>query len=889
MFTCTLRILALLPFCLGVSSSTPATGVTPDEGSTADRLGLRAAFEASRHAVRSVAGGFEMRNPGQRWSTRFETRGFLTTPDSGNWSWGLELESYGFADNPRFVEGHRHVRAEGNRLVSTRDAILQEWWINDRRGLEHGYTVHQRPARVDESEPSSLIHSESVSARRAQKTGREGIESLENRDPNGRLTASIGGRQPALTFTLVVRGTLHPEVSPGERDVRFLGEDGRTVLTYSGLCVFDADGRELDARFERRSDRLRLEIDERDARYPLTIDPIAQQAYLKASNTGMSDYFGYAVAISGDTAVVGAPEESSSATGVGGNETDDSATRAGAVYVFARTGGTWRQQAYLKASNNGPADTFGASVAISGDTVVVGSPREQSTAPYSGAAYVFVRDGTTSTEQALLKASNANDYDYFGTAVAVSGDRVVVGAPGENCSSTGVDGDQTTYDAYDSGATYLFVRSGESWSQEAYLKASNTEAGDEFGSAVAIYDETVVVTAIQEDSADTGVDGSQTSNGSPGSGAAYVFARNGPTWEQQAFLKASNTETTDGFGHSVTVWDRTIAVGAIREDSAAAGVDGDASDNSALSAGAVYVFRWNGSSWNHEAYLKASNTDPGDRFGYSVSTEDDLLVVGAPCEESAAVGIGGDQTDNSTWWAGAAYLFEREAGTWIQFAYVKPSNTTQEMRFGFSAALSGDTVLLGAPEEDSGATGVNGDQNNGDAPNSGAVYVIDLDDITGYSYCYGDFVDGTACPCQNDNDVSIPGSGCANGSFWSGAHLSVSGTPSKQNDTLVLSTIHLEPNQFGIYFQGDTKISPGTPWGDGVRCVDGDLKRLQVVFSDAAGSSFTTIAISAEAGNITAGNTKYYQCVYRDTTDPQCGAGVNDFNTSNGYAVTWGP
>ena len=165
-----------------------------------------------------------------------------------------------------------------------------------------------------------------------------------------------------------------------------------------------------------------------------------QQAYLKASNTGTGDLFGYSVAVSGDTVVVGAVQESSNATGVNGNQSDNSALNSGAAYVFVRSGTNWSQQAYLKASNTGAGDTFGCSVAVSGDTVVVGAPNEDSnatgvngnqsnnSATDSGAAYVFVRSGTNWTQQAYLKASNTGTDDNFGVSAAVSGDTVVVGA-----------------------------------------------------------------------------------------------------------------------------------------------------------------------------------------------------------------------------------------------------------------------------------------------------------------------------------------------------------------------------------------------------------------------------------------------------------------------------
>jgi len=158
-----------------------------------------------------------------------------------------------------------------------------------------------------------------------------------------------------------------------------------------------------------------------------------------------------------------------------------------------------------------------------------------------------------------------------------------------------------------------------------------------------------------------------------------------------------------------------------------------------------------------------------------------------------------------------------------------------------------------------------------------------------YPYCFGDAGSGTPCPCGNDNDGSVPGSGCANGVFASGAQLTASGVPSLSADTLVLACTGLEPSNSGLYFQANNDLSPGLTWGDGLQCAGGQLKRLGVRFSDATGYSDTSgyaLPISVKAGNITAGDTKYYQCWYRNPLSSPC---ASDFNASNGYAVTWAP
>jgi hypothetical protein len=463
-----------------------------------------------------------------------------------------------------------------------------------------------------------------------------------------------------------------------------------------------------------------------------------QQAYLKASNTDAHDQFVYSMAMSGDTLVIGAPSEESAATGVNGDEDDNSADFAGAVYVFVGDGSTWTQQAYLKASNTGPSDGFGISVSISGDTLVVGARGESSSATgvdgdesddsaeVAGAAYVFVRDGTTWTQQAYLKASNTDAVDRFGSSVSVSGDRLVVGADFESSDATGVDGDQADDSADQAGAAYVFVRDGSTWSQQAYLKASNTDPGDYFGTAVALSGDILVVGAPGEDSSAAGVNGSQSGNFKPNSGAAYVFEWSDTEWLQTAYLKASNSGEGDGFGAALSLEGQTVVVGAEGEDSLATGVNGNQSSNGAPSAGAAYVFARGGSTWSQQAYVKASNTGEADRFGCSVAVFEDTLVVGAEHEDSSAKGVDGDQGSNGSTNAGAAYVFVRSATNWSPHSYLKASNTDTNDYFGWSVALSEESIVVGAVDEDSQSTGIGGNQTNNDAIGAGAGYVFEL-------------------------------------------------------------------------------------------------------------------------------------------------------------------
>lgn len=467
---------------------------------------------------------------------------------------------------------------------------------------------------------------------------------------------------------------------------------------------------------------------------------VGQEAYVKASNPD-PDLFGTSVSHSRDALAIGAPDEASGATGIDGDQADNSATAAGAVYVFDRAGATWMQDAYVKSSNTNAGDRFGESVGVDGVTLVAGAPGEQSLATgidgdeldnsgnAVGAAYAFVRDGMGIWDQtAYLKASNARSGDEFGRAIRLDGDFLVVGAPLEGGGATGVNGDQDDRSASNAGAAYVFRRGPNgAWEQEAYLKASNTSAGDEFGGAVAISGRFAAVAAAGEDGGAAGINGDELDDSASGSGAVYVFERadNG-RWSQVAYIKASNSDPGDAFGTAVSFDGSLLVVGAPGEDSAATGIDGDQSDNSRSDAGAAYVFERDvNGRWAQVAYVKASNTSDNHAFGSAVALRGNVFAAGAPSERSSATGVNGDELDDSAAGSGAAYLFERAAvGSWQQIAYIKASNTDAGDEFGGAISLDGDTLAAGARAEGGASAGINGNESDNSVRSAGAVYVI---------------------------------------------------------------------------------------------------------------------------------------------------------------------
>jgi len=418
----------------------------------------------------------------------------------------------------------------------------------------------------------------------------------------------------------------------------------------------------------------------------------AQQAYIKASNPGQSYRFGHYVSLSqdGNTLAVSAVFEASAAKGINGDQNDKSIAQAGAVYVFTRTGTTWSQQAYVKASNTGEAGV--------GDE------------PGKG--------------------------DQFGFSIGLSadGNTLAVGAIGEDSGAKGVNGDQNDNSQTSSGAVYIFTRSGASWSQQAYIKASNTDTNDLFGYAVglSVDGNTLAASAYDEDSSSRVINGPMDKN-RRGSGAIYVFTRTGANWAQTAYLKASNAEAGDSLGYDMAISQdgNTIVGGAADEDCFSAGINPPGCDNDVKldsSTGAVYVFARNGGTWTQQAFIKSSHPGKEDWFGsrLNLSGDGNTLAVGAQLENGGSKGINGDQTDLSAEDSGALYLFTRSGTSWTQQAYVKASNAKAYAEFGSAMALSkdGKLIAVGARSEASAAKGVNGNQNDNSAMGAGAVYIF---------------------------------------------------------------------------------------------------------------------------------------------------------------------
>ncbi len=397
--------------------------------------------------------------------------------------------------------------------------------------------------------------------------------------------------------------------------------------------------------------------------------------FIKAANAESGDLFGLSVAFEGDLLVVGAPEEDGDSGGVNGTDNND-ALGSGAVYVFRYRDDEWRQEAYLKAEFPTAGDGFGRSVSLhnrSGEPTrvaigawhdsnsAVGTNPEQrdTTLTNSGAAYVFeYRNGWE--QVSYLKPSNTDFADSFGEAVAIDNDTLVVGAPLESGGVGKINGDQANNDTFAAGAAYVFEFDGgnDAWYQRAYLKAHNAASAQRFGNVVALQADTVVVGAFTESNLGTGVDPDVAVELAPESGAVYVFERREEEWSQQAYLKASNTDERDRFGHAVALSGETLVIGAPLESSAASLLTSDSSNNDALGAGAAYVFFRQGDTWRFEEYLKASNPEAGDNFGAAVAFDGKHVVVGAPYEDGKVSGTNREGgPNNASIASGAFYVF----------------------------------------------------------------------------------------------------------------------------------------------------------------------------------------------------------------------------------------
>jgi hypothetical protein len=349
-------------------------------------------------------------------------------------------------------------------------------------------------------------------------------------------------------------------------------------------------------------------------------------------------------------------------------------------------------------------------------------------------------------QTAYLKAASAGEGDQFGYAVALSGDgnTLAVGAPMENSAATGVGGSQADDSADDAGAVYVYVRRGSGWEPQAYIKASNAETLDQFGNLVALSADgnMLAVGAPSEDSAANQINGDQADDSAMGAGAAYVFARRGTSWTQQAYIKAANAHGGMLFGYSVglSADGGVLAVGAYDERGCSNVINGPY-EMTCGGTGAAYVFARDGTTWSQDAYVKAREQDRGDSLGGWLAVSDDgsTVAVGAHDEDSLTTGVNavqsghsgrvGSDDDNSS---GAAYVFVRTGRTWSQQASFKASNAGRQDWFGSRFAVSGDgdTLSVAAPNEDGGAKGLNGRQDDDSAVEAGAVYVFIRDAST---------------------------------------------------------------------------------------------------------------------------------------------------------------
>jgi uncharacterized delta-60 repeat protein len=577
---------------------------------------------------------YEALNPARAMQAAFTPSGVRVHSDGDRkWQLGLELKTVGYGQDLQSVTAGA-VTAEDDRLeirkhtVWRRSSDVVEWYVNTPAGLEHGFTLPSPPDR--------------------------------QRVPVG--------AEDWLRLTLELSGDVRGEVTADHQGVRFQDGQGRHVASYDHLEAWDATGRKLPARMALRGHELSLEVDDRDARYPVIVDPLVWQEVENVSgDLTAGDQAGFSVAISRNTAIVGAFHDN---------------IKKGRVFVFVRESPSesepsyrWKLEAVLEPPGTKHTAQYGFSVAISGNTAIVGDPLgsfDPNLNPIPSAAYVWSRSGDAWKLEKRIEASDDQYNGRFGASVAISGETAVVGAPAWGNLQNNLF----------RGKAYVFVSNGGAWTQEAPLEPDDGQREDEFGTSVAVSRDTVIVGAPKHDV----VTGAGTNENQ---GQAYAFVRTNGSWSPPSRLTGSGGTAFDYFGESLGVSGNTAVFGA------AGPIDPPR-------IGLAYVFDRSGSAWNEQQILAADDGQPADTFGGAVAIAGKTIVVGASHADSNGGPVHPQQ--------GAAYTFSRENGTWTQKDKLRASDGEAHDAFGFSVAVGGVGIIVGGPGHD-----VDGRANQGQA------------------------------------------------------------------------------------------------------------------------------------------------------------------------------
>ncbi|HEY2354729.1 MAG TPA: hypothetical protein VGH79_07530 [Gaiellaceae bacterium] len=547
------------------------------------------------------ASGLTARNPEHGLQLQFSRAGVHVSAGAGDLR--LALRQVGRGADARRLAAVKPRVVSPNRTVYRRPGV-SEWYANSSLGLEQGFTLRHRPA--------------------------------------GRGT---------LTFTVGLAGALAATAKQHGQAV-LLGP-----LVYRGLVVTDARGRKLPAHLQLSRGALLIKVADRNAHYPVRVDPFLQNAELLASDGSAGDNLGASVAVSGNTIVAGTPYHT-----VGGN------TNQGAVYVFTEPSGGWStatQTAELTASDGTANDNLGWSVAVSGDTIVAGAIQYDGGQPGQGAVYVFTEPAggwTNATQTAELTAIDGAANDNLGWSVGVNGPTIIAGAP--------------SHANVTQGAVYVYTKPAGGWTnatQSAELRASDGTAADQLGTSVALSADTIVAGCPQ-----------RSIGGNPDQGAVYVFTKPSDGWgdaTQTARLTASDGAAYDALGWTVSVSGDTVAAGAPLRS---------VGDNGAQ--GTVYVYTKPAGGWvdaTQTAELTASDGAAADQLGWSVMVSDDTITAGAPQRTVAGHAA-----------QGAVYEYTRPIGGWAdatQTSELTASDGKAGDQLGASVAVNGSTIAAGSP------------------------------------------------------------------------------------------------------------------------------------------------------------------------------------------------